>query len=87
MAFALQDADEMLLNRGASSFRVSGRSFKSSFDRMYLSKFGDEMNGNLTIKMGYQLILESNAGQEGAIAVYDAAGALMWTRTIDGGTY
>lgn len=87
MAFALQDADEMLLNRGASSFRVSGKSFKSSFDRMYLSKYGDEMNGDLTIKAGYQLIIESNAGQEGAIAVYAADGALMWTRTIDGGTY
>ena len=87
MAFALQDADEMLLNRGAASFRVSGKSFKSSFDRMYLSKYGDAMNGDLTIETGYQLIIKSNAGQEGAVAVYDAAGALMWTRTLDGGTY
>lgn len=87
MAFALQDADEMLLNRGAASFKVSGKSFKSSFDRMYLSKYGDVMNGDLTIETGYQLTIKSNAGQEGAFAVYDANGALMWTRTIDGGDY
>ena len=87
MAFALQDADQMLLNRGAASFRVSGRSFKSSFDRMYLSKYGDVMQGDLTIAAGFNLTLTSNAGQEGALAVYDANGTLMWTRTIDGGTY
>ena len=87
MAFALQDADQMLLNRGAASFRVSGRSFKSSFDRMYLSKYGDSMQGDLTIEAGFNLTLASNAGQEGALAIYDANGALMWTRTMDGGTY
>jgi hypothetical protein len=87
MAFALQDADEMLLNRGAQSYRVSGRNFKSSFDRLYLSKYGDTMEGDLTIQTGYQLTVSSNAGNEGSFAVYDANGSLMWTNTIDGGTY
>ena len=87
MAFALQDSDQMLLNRGAASFRVSGRSFKSSFDRMYLSKYGDVVQGDLTIDAGFNLTLTSNDGQEGAMALYDANGTLMWTRTVDGGTY
>lgn len=87
MAFALQDSDVMLLNRGAASYRVSGQSFKSSFNRMYLSKYGDVMQGDLTISTGYNLTIQSNAGHEGAHAVYDANGALMWTNTIDGGTF
>ena len=87
MAFALQDADLLLLNRGAASFKVSGQNLKSSFNRMYLSKYGDTMSGDLVIDTGYQLTIRSNAGHEGAHAVYDANGALMWTNTIDGGTF
>jgi len=87
MAFALQDADLLLLNRGAASFKVSGRNFKSSLDRQYLSKYGDTMSGDLVIETGYQLTIASNAGHEGAHAVYDANGSLMWTNTISGGTF
>ena len=87
MAFALQDADEMLLNRGDSSYKVSGKNFKSSFNRMYLSRYGDVMSGDLSIEASYGFQMQKYIGYEGFIATFTRYGQITASDIIDCGTF
>lgn len=97
MAFALKDNDLLVLNRDQASFKVSGKNFKTSFDRMYVSRYGDSMDGDLTIESSYGLRLKQHEGKENFLAVYSRFGQVLAKSiddvvadsltVIDGGSY
>ena len=97
MAFALKDTDLLVLNRADASYKVSGKNFKTSFDRMYLSRYGDSMEGDLTIESSYGLRLKQHEGKENFVAVYSKFGQVLAKSiddvvgddltAIDGGSY